>query len=232
MEPRTRIAVATRSPAERATFSEWLNTGGFEAVPIRDIGATVRDLEALNFEMLLADVELMNVGALMRVARYRPTPRPVVVIGDSDPEAEREAGRRGASYLVRPIERAGLLFAVTLALAEGRPMRRSPRKRVAPFPGLIDGVPARVLDVSHEGVRLELAKGYRSSLPPHFTLRVPVFNVAVAIQRVWVSTMGGAPSQICCGGALAHNPNRSAASWRSLVDLTPSIEGTVEHRAR
>ena len=225
MGARTRIAVATRSPAERATFSEWLNSGGFEAVPVRDIGASERDIEALNFEMLVADVELMTVGALIRVARYRATPRPVVVIGDADPEAETEAGRRGVSYLVRPIERAGLLFAVTLALAEGRPMRRSPRKRVPPFPGLIDGVPSRVIDVSHEGVRIEIAARYRSALPPHFTLRVPVFNVAIAVQRVWVGSMIGASSQLCCGGALARNPPRSADSWRSLVDLTPGIDG-------
>jgi len=224
MGARTRIAVATRSPAERAVFCEWLNSDGFEAVPIRDVGASQRELEALNFEMLIADVEVINVGTLMRVARYRATPRPVVVIGDADVEAENDAGRRGASYLVRPIERAGLLFAVTLALAEGRPMRRSPRKRVSPFSVKIDGVPSRVLDVSHEGVRIELARANRSALPPHFTLRVPDFNVAIMIQRVWVSTVGGAASQIYCGGALTHNPSRSAASWRSLVDLTPSID--------
>src|SRR2546430_7580691 len=205
---RTRVAVATRSPAERAAFCEWLNSGDFEAVPVRDIGASERDIDALNFEMLVADVELMTVGALMRATRYRAAPRPVVVIGDADPAAETDAGRRGASYLVRPIERAALLFAVTLALAEGRPMRRFPRKRVPPFPGLVDGVPSRVLDVSHEGVRIEIAARYRSSLPPRFTLRVPVFNVAIAVQRVWVSTMIGASSQLCCGGALTRHPQR------------------------
>jgi hypothetical protein len=215
--------VATRSPAERATLSKWLNSGGFEAVAIRDVGAPVRDLEALNFEMLLIDVELMPIGALMRVARYRATPRPVIAIGEADAEAEIDAGRRGATYLVRPIERSSLLFAVTLALAEGRPMRRHPRKRVPPFQGLVDGVPSRVLDVSHEGVRLEVAEQHRSSLPPYFTLRVPLFNVAVTVQRVWVTS--GSASQIYVGGALTHTRHRSAHSWRSLVDMTPGIDG-------
>jgi hypothetical protein len=222
--------VATRSPAERDTFSEWLNSDGFEAVPVRNVGAPAGDIEALNFEMLLADVELLALGALIRVARHRATPRPVVVIGDADLEAETNAGHRGASYLVRPIGREGLLFAVTLALAEGRPMRRSPRKRVPPFPGLIDGVPSRVLDVSHEGVRLELAGRYRSVLPPYFTLRVPVFNVAVTVQRVWVSTVIGATSQLCCGGTLTNNLQRSADSWRSLVDMTPGLDGRSPDR--
>ena len=224
MGARTRIAVATRSPAERGTFSEWLNEGGFEAVPVRAIGASAGDIEALNFEMLLIDVELMTVGALIRAARYRATPRPVVVIGDDDPEAETAAGRCGASYLARPVERAGLLFAVTLALAEGRPMRCSPRKRVPPFAGLIDGVPSRVLDVSHEGVRLEIARKHRCSLPPYFTLRVPIFNVAVTVQRVWVSNLAGASSQLCCGGTLTNNMKQSADTWRSLVDMTPGLD--------
>lgn len=227
---RTRIAVATHSSVERAAFVEWLDSGGFEAIPVRHVGASERDLEALNFEVLLVDVELMSVGALMRVARYRATPRPVLVIGDADPDAELDATRRGASYLVRPIEREGLLFSVMLALAEERPLRRSPRKRVIPLPGLVDGVQARVLDVSPEGVRLGIPPQHRGSLPPRFTLRVPVFNVAVAVQRVWVSTVIGATSQLCCGGALTRNPQRNADAWRSLVDLTPALDAAAGQR--
>jgi hypothetical protein len=56
-----------------------------------------------------------------------------------------------------------------------------------------------VLDVSHEGVRLEIAERYRSSLPRYFTLRVPVFNVAVTVQRVWVSTVDGRSTELHSG---------------------------------
>ena len=217
--------MATRSTAERATLCAWLDSDGFQAVPVPDLGASVREIEALNFELLIIDVEQMTIGALMRVARYRATPRPVIVIGDADPDAEIDAGQRGASYLVRPIERAGLLFAVTLALAEGRPMRRFPRRNVPRVPGLIDGVQSRVLDVSHDGVRLEIAAKHRASLPPYFTLRVPLFNVAVMVQRVWVSSASGISSQLWCGGNLARNPQHSADSWRKLVDITPGMDG-------
>jgi DNA-binding response OmpR family regulator len=221
MGTRTRIAVATRSRAERATLGAWLDSADFQAVPVANIGASAREIQALKFEMLIVDAELMTLGSLMHVARYRATPLPVIVIGDADPDAEVDAWRRGASYLVRPIERAGLLFAVSLALAEGRPLRRSPRKLVPRLHGLIDGVPSHVLDVSQEGVRLEVAERHRTSLPPAFTLRVPVFNVAVLVQRVWVSTGVGPSSQLWCGGALTRNPQRSAQSWQMLVDMTP-----------
>ena len=220
---RTRIAIASRSHVERATIVEWLESGGYQGVPVPFPTAPPRDLEALNFEMLILDSELLAIGSLMHVARYRPTPRPVMVIGDQDVEAEVEAERRGATYLVRPLERGALLFAVTLALAEGRPMRRSPRKAVAPMPATIEGVATRVIDVSYEGVRLELAAKDRSTLPPVFTLRVPVCDVSVHVQRVWtgIGSTARTAGTLWCGGALAQNQERAMVGWRTLVDQAP-----------
>src|SRR5688500_3030116 len=63
-----RIAVATRSGAERGALREWLDSGGFQAVPVADIGASTREIEALKFEMLIIDIELLTLGSLMRVA--------------------------------------------------------------------------------------------------------------------------------------------------------------------
>ena len=221
---RTKIAVACRSRVERAAIVEWLDSGGHHAVPLFDPAMPARDLEALSFEVLIVDAELMGSGALMHVARYRATPRPVIVIGDADPDAEIEAERRGASYMVRPIERAALLFAVTLALAEGRPTRRSPRRPLPGVPAAADGVASRIVDVSYEGVRLELPAKERGALPPFFTLRVPLLNVAVLVQRVWVGTGASAAGSgvMWCGAALARNPQHSEITWRSLVDKGPA----------
>jgi hypothetical protein len=208
---------------ERATVIEWLESGGYQGVPVPFPSAPPRDLEALNFEMLILDSELLTVGSLMHVARYRPTPRPVMVLGDQDVEAEVEAERRGATYLMRPLERGALLFAVTLALAEGRPMRRSPRKAITPMPATVEGVPTRVIDVSYEGVRLELAAKDRATLPPVFTLRVPVCDVSVHVQRVWtgIGSTARTAGTLWCGGALAQNQERAMVGWRTLVDQAP-----------
>lgn len=217
---RTRIAVACRSHAERATIVEWLESGGYHPITVPLPTAPARDIEALRFEMLIVDSELMTVGSLTHVARYRPQPRPLLVIGDADVEAEVEAERRGGTYVERPLESASLLLSVTLALAEGRPMRRSPRKMVASMPAAVDGVPTRVVDVSHEGVRLELSAKDRAALPPFFTLRVPFFDVNVHVQRVWTGTGTTArtSSVLWCGGALARNSDRALVAWRQLVD--------------
>jgi len=219
----TRIAVACRSHVERATIAEWLDSGGYHAMPVPAPTAPPRDLEALGFEMLIIDSELMMVGSLVHVARYRPTPRPVIVVGDADVEAEVEAERRGATYLVRPLERGALLFAVTLALAEGRPMRRSARKPVGPMAASLEGVQSRIIDVSYEGVRLELAAKERGTLPPAFTLRVPMFGVSVHVQRVWLGAGSTARTSglLWCGGALGMNQERAVVGWRTLVDRAP-----------
>ena len=220
---RTRIAVASRSHVERATVVEWLEGGGHQAIPVPFPAAPARDIEALGFEMLILSSELLGVGSLVHVARYRPTPRPVMVIGEEDVEAEVEAERRGATYLTRPLERGALLFAVTLALAEGRPMRRCMRKAVPPMPASIEGVHARIIDVSYEGVRLELAAKDRAALPPVFTLRVPSCDVSVHVQRVWtgIGSSARTAGTLWCGGALAQNQERAIVGWRTLVDHAP-----------
>jgi hypothetical protein len=220
---RTKIAVACRSHVERGTIIEWLDSGGYHAIPVPVPSAPPRDLEALAFEMLIIDSDLMTVGSLVHVARYRPTPRPVIVVGDADVEAEVEAERRGATYLVRPLERSALLFAVTLALAEGRPMRRSPRKPVGAMAATLEGVPARIIDVSYEGVRIELSAKDRGTLPAAFTLRVPMFDVSVHVQRVWTGSGSTARTSgmLWCGGSLGMNQERAVVGWRTLVDRAP-----------
>jgi DNA-binding response OmpR family regulator len=221
---RTKVAVACRSRAERAAIAEWLESGGYQALQVFDPATPARELEALAFEVLIVDAEVMTVGALMHVARYRATPKPVIVIGDADPDAEIDAERRGASYMVRPVQRSALLFAVTLALAEGRPTRRSPRKPLPGVPAAVDGVSSKIVDVSYEGVRLELPAKDRSALPPFFTLRVPLLSVTVLVQRIWVGTAlsPAAPNLLWCGAALARNPQRSEIAWRTLVDHGPT----------
>jgi hypothetical protein len=220
---RTRIAIASRSHVERATLVDWLDAGDYHAIPIPFPAAPPRDLEALNFEMLILDSDLLTIGSLMHVARYRPTPRPVMVIGDEDVEAEVEAERRGATYFMRPLERGALLLAVTLALAEGRPMRRSTRKSVPPMPATVEGVPTRIIDVSYDGVRLELAAKDRAALPPVFTLRVPACDVSVHVQRVWtgIGSTARTSGTLWCGGSLAQNQERAVVGWRALVDQAP-----------
>jgi hypothetical protein len=113
---------------------------------------------------------------------------------------------------------------VALALAEGRPFRRSARKSVLYLPATIDGVVSQVLDVSDEGVRLQLTNTAPSTLPPYFTLRVDVFGVATLVQRAWVARPGA--HTVVCGGRIERHLPRSNA-WAHLVVMAPAAAGTV-----
>jgi hypothetical protein len=57
----------------------------------------------------------------------------------------------------------------------------------------IDGVSSKIVDVSIEGVRLEITGASPSALPPYFTLRVPSFGVAAKVKRV----AGGSTTSSC-----------------------------------
>jgi hypothetical protein len=115
-----------------------------------------------------------------------------------------------------------LLCSVAMALADARPLRRSPRKAIGRFEATADGVPMSLLDVSNEGMRLEMSQGRRSALPPFFTVRVPLVGTSLVVQRVW---FGAAVQETAAhtwfGGALAENAARDVQKWRNFVDLVP-----------
>lgn len=223
-----RIAVACPSPTERAAVSEWLRHGGFEPVAV-DTCSPAEAAESARCEAILADAAVVGAGGPRALARARTQARPLVVIGPRDAAAAAAAERYDASYLERPVAKEDLLLMLALALAEGRPARRSPRRAVPRLPASVNGVSAWLLDVSGEGLRVEIGAEHRSSLPPYFTVRVPEFEIGLVVQRVWVSgpSKGGAQ----CGATLVANPPAAVENWRALVETAATMTGAAGGRA-
>lgn len=220
-----RIGVACPIPGERAAFLKWLALAGYEPVPMLTIDALGRELLARPVEALIADVSLVPATQLTRLTRVLGANRPLILVGD--PEQALEDVPKDAAWISRPVGRDTFLLSVALALAEGRPARRSPRRAVPHILSSIDGVTSRVLDVSDEGVRLEIAGTSSSALPPYFTLRIPGFGVAAKVKRVWVAT----PSQgsVWCGGAVERQvTERWAVGWKAFVVNAPSGNTPIE----
>ncbi len=214
MSIQPRIGVACPAPGERAALADWLRDGGFEPVAMFNEISVARELDEHAFEVLIVDTDLISTGVL-DLMRKRGIRRPLIIIGDAGRAGSGEPPR-DATQLTRPLSREELMLAVSLALAEGRPARRSPR---LPVPGLsasIDGVPAQILDVSNEGIRLELSEQHRGSVPPFFTLRVPAFNIVIVAQRVWVSASAVA-GKLWCGATLEPNA-ASTLGWRAMLE--------------
>jgi hypothetical protein len=217
MSPRPRIGAACPVISERASLIDWLAAAGCEPVPMFDLASLPSALEADAMEALIADAALVPETVLPGLLRTLGPNRPLLLIGG--PDAASAAQLRHARWLDRPVTGHAVMLAVTLALGEGRPARRSPRKYIKPIAASVDGVLSRVLDVSIEGVRFEVCGVRPSALPPQLTLRIPEYGVASAVRRVWVRQAPG--DGLWCGGQVIHAVPRASSAWRQLVDTTP-----------
>lgn len=221
MGPRPRVVVACPDLVESEVISEWLSEE-HEPVPARLLPSALHQVQTRQAHLVVADARIAFDDTFLSTCRGGGAPTPLVVIGDSNPSAEAAAQRRGAFYVVRPVDREMLLCSVGMALVDARPVRRSPRITVGRLEATADGIPVALLDVANEGVRLEIPRGERSTLPPFFTVRVPMIGVSIAVQRIWVSTPGHLSSaQTWCGGALVGNPAHREQKWRKFVEMVP-----------
>jgi hypothetical protein len=222
-----KIGVACPLPGERAAFLEWLSGTDYEPVPMLNLETVAKDLsartidarnsEARPIEALIADVSLVSAADLPRVVKMLGPNRPLVLVGA--PKDRIEEVPRDATWISRPVTRDNFLLSIALALAEGRPARRSPRQVVPRLLATVDGVASKIVDVSDEGVRLEVTGQSTAALPPYFILKVPSFGVAAKVKRVWVTP---GPSHVWCGG-IVERPAEKAGKmpWQAFVKTAP-----------
>ena len=214
-----KIGVACPIAGERAAFLEWLTLGGYAPVSMTGIDTVFRDMATRPIEALIADVSLVTAADLPRIVRLLGPNRPLMLVGN--PKDAIEEVPREAAWIDRPATRERFQLSVALALAEGRPARRSPRKLVPRLLSTIDGVSAKIVDISSEGVRLEIPGASPATLPPYFILKVPSFGVAAKVKRVWVATPG--PDNLWCGGIVERQAEKTAATpWNAFVKTAPT----------
>lgn len=214
-----KVGVACPIPGERAAFLEWLTQAGYEPVPMIGIEALGRDLATRPIEAMICDVRLIPKNDLARVVKVLGPNRSLILVG-AHHEAIEDVPR-DATWMDRPVTRDAFLLSVALGLAEGRPSRRSPRKLVPAIMSSIDGISSKIMDVSMEGVRLEVTGTAPSSLPPFFTLNVPGFGVSAKVKRVWVA----APAQgsVWCGGIIERPNAKQVATWQKFIANSPNV---------
>jgi len=160
---------------------------------------------------------------LQRLVRLLGANRPLILVGAPGDAIEEVPS--DAAWVDRPVTRDTFLLSVALALAEGRPARRSPRRLVPRINSSVDGVSAQVIDVSAEGVRLEITGASPSVLAPYFTLRVPAFGVATRVKRVWVAM----PTQgsMWCGGVIERPTEKTTEIWTNFLANAPGGTSSI-----
>jgi hypothetical protein len=214
---RPRVIVALPDRAEGTLVAHWLSENQLEPVHRPTLDAAARDIQSRAFDLLIADAR-WAVTALNPTGRPRNPQAPTILIGDVSDHRTAAADAQ-ATYLTRPIDFAVLSCFVSMALMDNRPVRRSPRKTVQRFDALVNDVPASIVDVSAEGLRLEVPR----VPPPFFAVRIPLVGVAIIAKRMWTMSPSKQASTIWCGGALSNNRARSEEAWRAFVDTVPVI---------
>lgn len=217
-----RILVVTNNRDLRDAVTRWLSAAGYSVVSATDFKSARRELDTLHPELLISDVKLEAYNGLHLVIwiRGRGLSTRSVLIGEPDFVLQREADREGATFLSPPLREADLLAVVASILSRYYPARRSPRKQVT-LDAMVDGVPASVIDLSYEGLRLELRDAESLILPHFFTVRLSEYQIACRLQRVWTGRLAGAPGVLRCGATFPRQDSPSSDAWRDLVDAVP-----------
>jgi hypothetical protein len=215
---------ATPLAEECAALAAWLEAESFQAITRSTPRTAIDTVTAQPFDLLIADAGFVLTSGLRGFGFARIRETPVIVLGNADDGHACAPLGSQIMFLERPVDRAVFICTVTMALMEARGERRSPRRPVRPFEALVNGEESHIIDVSKEGVRLELPRG-RRMVTPHFVMRVPIIGVGVSVQRRWVRVPR--PDEkiavMWCGGELHKNTLIAEQGWLRFIDALASV---------
>jgi hypothetical protein len=217
MSDRATVAIACLRSSERSQIADWLRDSGYDLVMMPDVARLEEHFQGAPVEALIADLALAPREADVRdLVRRLGVNRPLIALG--------EAGhlpvslRSDLSMLSRPLTREGVIIAVGLALAEGRPSRRYRRKPVEPIPATANGLTVTIRETSVGGVGLEVSGARSTVLPPFFRLRVPEFGVHCVVKRAWMTNA----DVVRCGGTVEGDLPDAARTWADFAREAPA----------
>jgi DNA-binding response OmpR family regulator len=217
-----KMLIVEPDAALRLSFDDLLAHAGLDVIEARTFQEARRIIRDHAPGLLVTELRLAGFNGLQLIITS-PKPLRGVVLGHADPVLVAEAERLGAIYLVRPFTHAELLDAVEHQIAavapeDGTsPKRRWTRKAVnAELRASIDDSPARVLDVSYGGLRVEVERASERPLPRRFSVKLTAADIDFPVDLVWSRTDERGWE---CGVALSRMGQIEASAWRGLVDM-------------
>jgi CheY-like chemotaxis protein len=213
------ILIVDDDRATRVGVAELLEDAGYGVIAVATFEEAARILRSSPPDLLIADVRLGPFNGLQLVISS-PTPVPAIIItGFADPVLESDARRRGAAYLLKPVQPSLLLDLVAAKLATktsfGVPRRWERKQVVGGLPAEVSGEPARILDVSYGGLRFEIPGQAERTPPSSFRITFPTAQLSVQAELVWKSLVAGRTWLV---GAALSEENKSMREWNGLVD--------------
>jgi CheY-like chemotaxis protein len=217
MSNAARILVVEDDAATRLGLQELLRDAGYDAIVAATFKEGRQALEQQSPDLLITDLRLDGFNGLQLLHMDPRTIPAIIVTGFHDSVLQAEARRLGAEYLVKPFPMSTIIDMVHRLLGQGasrEERRRWSRRRVTrDLPAESNGLPARLLDASHGGVRLEVS-GTPQKQSEQIRLVFPFAAMAVDVEVLWClpERIG---SRWTCGGtvdALRH------PEWPAFVD--------------
>lgn len=223
------VGVALPRREEREAVMAELERAGMKVESLVDACRVDSDIARHGFGCLVADGALLASGYLSSLRKADPRV-PVVAIVD---KAQADDGVfRRVSVVTRPCAPAEVSARVDLVYSESRQARRRVRTRTPRVPSRVRGAAATILDISLDGIRLELAQDDAAKLGPRFRLQVPMVALDVELQRVWLRK--GRRDTVECGARLVTPARSQQMAWQRIMELsaaTMSLPGMQEHAA-
>jgi DNA-binding response OmpR family regulator len=199
-------------------FEKLLRDAGYGVIVAHTVHAAGELLKTQSPDLLISEIRLGPFNGLHVLIRHQTThPRMRAIFLDRvyDSVLALEAQRLGATYLSTPVEGTQLLEQVALAVANLSPRRRWPREQPPQeLVARINTAPARVVDLSYGGLRLELSA--TSAVPHELQIAFPRFGKSFTARAVW--THPASVGMLWCGAELSAMSPVAEREWRVLVD--------------
>lgn len=210
------VGVAVPKRDERDAVIAALEHAGMSPESLVEACHVDSEVAKRGFGCIVADGTLLASGYLASVRKQDPR---VPVVALIDPAQAHESSRGGGvSVLPRPFDACTVALTVELAYRESRQARARTRRRTPRVPSRVSGARATIVDISPDGVRLELSTADASKLGVRFRLQVPMVALDVALHRVWVAR--GRRDTVECGARLVNPDPSQVMAWQRIMDLS------------
>ncbi len=221
---RTLILLVNADPVLLRRIDLHLSDEGYRVAAVSSFQLAKEALQSVWPDLLMADIRLGAFNGLHLAARSRlerPSLPVIITHACYDSVLETEAQRLGATFVVNPLQNSEFLSHVRGALQNrGQALpttRRWPRKQVSAIvEAQAASTPARIVDLSHGGLRLQL-RDPGHCLPPIFEMALPSAGITMKACRIWTSR-SPATADVWCGAELVDTGASVASQWREFVD--------------
>jgi CheY-like chemotaxis protein len=210
------VLVVTTNAADRVRYHNAFTDAGCSVTSAESFADARRQVNASVPDVLVAALRLgdfngLHLAIVTRMAKGKAT---TVVLGDAESDSEPDVVATGSHYLLRPsvAELTGLVFRLRNAEAEPRRSRRIPVLGWVPV--LVDSTVGRLLNVSNEGLAVELSgpHAYPIAATMYVSLAPDLLDVAAARSWTRPTTQG-----TVCGLRLAGESAREESDWYDWV---------------